>query len=189
MTATSTATPIPTPTPVLPLSVWNLNRSGYETDYLQVGKKLYTDRTYVFVTPVPDSFWGRKFIRTKQADKDTTAPASFLSFDVNQSVIVYVGIDQRITTLPGWLKSWTKLTQSSQRLNVNDPGSATRILYSKRFAKGKVVLGSNRDASMPKGRSMYTVVIVPEITGVQEWEIYAGPSEKETDRQVSLLRE
>ena len=186
LSPTSTPTPRPTVTPIPSLSLTNLSRNGYATDQLQVGKLLYTDRTYIFTSPIPRIVSNQIYIRTSNADKDTTTPASFLSFDANQNVIVYIGIDQRITTIPTWLKSWTK---SYEQLKTTDLGSTPRILYSKIFPKGKVILGPNRDISMPKGVSMYTVVITPNIAGTMNWTIYADHLGDLKDRQVSLLRE
>ena len=81
-----------------------------------------------------------------------------------------MALDQRITTPPTWLSSWTVL---SDPLISTDPGAPERRVYSKKFAQGHIILGPNRDASMPKGNSMYTVVIAPVETGIRNWGIYS----------------
>jgi hypothetical protein len=101
-------------------------------------------------------------------DRDTTG-SSFLSFDVNQGVAVFVGIDERITTPPLWLQSWRA---RSDRLITTDGGGPGRKLYSKLFGKGHITLGANRDSNMTKGRSMYSVVIVPYANRAEQWYLY-----------------
>ena len=170
-TPTITPTPCPTLTPMPDLSVTDISRSSnmVAVDGLQANQKVYIDRDYVFNNPIPSNLYKKTYIRTAQGDKDTTTPATFLSFDVNRDVTVYVAVDNRIKTPPAWLASWSVL---SNGLTVSDPGEAGRRLYAKRFAKGRVNLGPNRDASMTKGRSMYTVVIVPVMTEVRDWPLY-----------------
>lgn len=159
------------PAPAEPLKITNLSRGDYQVanSDLRAGRLLYMDRTYVFSDPIPPTLFMQTYIRTRQADRDTTSPAAFLSFDVNQKVVVYVGIDQRIATPPSWLQDWQK---ESIQLQDTDHGSPARILYSKRFPAGKISLGPNREPGMPSGQSMYSVVIVPQVTAVRDWMIY-----------------
>ena len=152
-------------------------------DELQANDLVYVDRPYLFKDPIPSHLYKKTYIMTVQADKDATTPASFLSFDVNRDVIVYVAIDQRITTPPTWLSSWSVLADP---LIVDDPGASGRRVYSKKFTQGHVTLGPNRDPSMIKGYSMYTVVISPVVTGAKDWNIY---SQKENGKKNILVSE
>ena len=183
-TPTSTPTimpsPYPTLTPMPDLSVTNVSRPDYvvsPSNELRAGDLVYGDRMYTFSNPIPVHLYKKTYIMTSEADKDVTAPASFLSFDVNREVIVYVAIDQRIGTPPTWFSSWAVL---SDPLITTDPDEPKRRVYSKKFAQGHITLGPNRDASMPSGRSMFTVVISPIITGAKDWKIY---SQKDTGKE------
>jgi hypothetical protein len=84
-------------------------------------------------------------------------------------VMVYVCLDKRITTPPSWMSGWSLY---SGELQTSDTGNPTRRIFGKSFPAGKITLGGNRDNSMPKGRNMYTVVIVPIYTGVDRWMVY-----------------
>ena len=153
-------------------SVTNISRPSYIVvkGELKPNKLVYIDSTYLYQNPIPPALYKQSHIRTAQADKDATAPASFLSFDVNGEVIIYVAIDARIATPPAWLSSWAfRIDQ----LVTDDPAEPNRKLYSKRFPKGHITLGPNRDPSMPQGKSMYTVVIIPVVTGVKDWSLYS----------------
>ena len=163
-------------------TISNLSRGDYEIDQLVSGKLPYVDRTYTFLSPVPEPLSNRIYIRTRQEDKDTTSIV--LSFDVNQNVLVTIGIDERIAILPSWLQSWKR---QSDQLLTNDPGLPGRKLYTKKFDEGHITLGANRDSSMPKGRSMYTVVITPLATGARGWMIYSE-IEPRTNSRVASTR-
>jgi hypothetical protein len=135
---------------------------------LRAGKKTYIDRDYVFQDPVPPRLLRQTYIRTAQADRDTTG-TDFLRFDVNRDILIYVALDDRIAPPPSWLASWTR---HSDQLWTNDPGAPSRNLFSRQFPKGRVTLGGNRDPNTPTGRSMYTVILVPHTTAARDWELY-----------------
>ena len=155
------------PTPALRVS--GISRSGYTTGTLVAAARVYVDQTTTFTTPIPSSCLRQVYILTRNADKNSTG-TSFLSFDVNQTATVMVGIDERIAAPPAWLQGWTR---ESAGLVTTDPACARRVLYSKTFPSGRVTLGGNRDANMPTGRSMYTVVVMPYVTSAREWPLYS----------------
>ena len=103
---TITPTPNPTLTPMPGLIVTNLSPSSYAlgepTICKQTSRSTLTALMFSII-PSPSNLYKKTYILTAQADKDTTTPASFLSFDVNRDVIVYVAIDGRIATPPAWL--------------------------------------------------------------------------------------
>ena len=185
VTPVPTVTPAPTMTPMPDLIVTNTSRPEYivAPDELQAGDLLYVDRSYIFKNPIPSHLYKKTYILAAQADKDTTTPASFLSFDVNRDVIVYVAIDKRIATPPSWLSSWAVL---SDPLISTDPGESDRRVYSRKFVQGHITLGPNRNASMEKGHSMYTVVISPVVTGAKDWMIYSQCENKKKNLVVSM---
>jgi hypothetical protein len=115
---------------------------------LAVGEVVYIDRGYTY-TSVPSSLQGATYIKTANDDKNSTGP-SFVTFDVNQSVTVYVAHSVRITPKPSWLTSWT---DTSEDLVTSGPN---HHLYKKNFAAGTVVLGGNEGSYS----SMYSIIIV-----------------------------
>ena len=185
---TPTVAPRPTLTPMPDLLVTNVSRSEYIVvpNELQANDLVYTDQSYLFTDPIPSYMYKKTYIMTVQGDKDTTSPASFLSFDINRDAVVYVAIDKKITTPPTWLSSWAVLSDS---LLVNDSGRPARRIYSRKFVKGHVTLGPNRNSTMPKGNSMYTVVISPIVTGVKEWPLYSQKGPGKESLIVTMGRE
>ncbi|HEX6533097.1 MAG TPA: hypothetical protein VF041_00785, partial [Gemmatimonadaceae bacterium] len=119
------------------------------------GATLYIDRTYTFKS-VPSSVQGATYIQTANNDK-AASPGSttFLSFDVDRQVKVYVAHDDGVTR-PSWLQNgWTK---TSSYL-VSSDNSKHFTLFSRTFDAGHVTLGSNI-GSAGYGGSMYSVAIV-----------------------------
>ena len=137
-----------------PFSISGLSRANYTTDLLEPGKLVFGDAAYKFAGAIPSDCLHQIYIKGRNADRDVVA-TDFLSFTLNQPATVIVAVDEKMTTIPAWLKSWTVRTQP---LGTDDPHPG-RILYQKYFGKGKVTLGSNRDSTMPTGNSLYTVVI------------------------------
>jgi len=112
----------------------------------------YIDRTYVFTT-IPAPLTSTTYIQTANNDKNSTG-STFVSFDVNQPVTVYVAHDDRISTKPAWLNSFTP---TGGTLITSD---TEFDLYSQTFPAGTINLGGNRESG--KGGSMYSVAVVTE---------------------------
>ncbi len=134
------------------LIVSNLNVSSnrnYEvvSDGLQDGAIVYTDRGYTFTT-VPSSLQGATYIKTANDDKNLSG-SSFLTFDVNQDVTVYIAYDDRISVKPSWLSLYTDIGD-----NI-DTGMQFS-LYAKNFSAGTITLGGNEGGG---NSSMYSVII------------------------------
>ena len=119
---------------------------------LDVGQPVYIDRAYTFAT-VPAILTGAAYLQTANTDKNSTA-SDFLSFDVNQSVTVYVAHDPRIATKPAWLDTFTN---TGEVLVTTD---TTLELWSQAFPAGSISLGGNRGSG--GGASMYSVALVPD---------------------------
>ena len=121
----------------------------YEIIYngVQNGALVYIDRTYTYST-IPTSLQGTTYIKTANDDKASSS-ASFLTFEVNQDVTVYVAHDDRITTKPSWLASFT---DTGDNLVTTD---TTLSVFASNYLAGTITLGGNEG-----GYSMYTVVIV-----------------------------
>ena len=118
-------------------------------DGLVSGTLPYIDRSYTF-TSIPSTVQGSTYIQTANDDKNFLG-STFLTFDVNQPVTVYVAYDGRISPTPGWLSSFTP---TNAVLNTSD---TTLELYSQTFAAGTVTLGGNKTSGT--GASMYVVAV------------------------------
>jgi len=128
---------------------------NYVLDLLDdTGKLQYIDRSYTF-SSVPSSYADLKYIRTANDDKAST-DVTFLEFDVNQDVTVYVAHDDRISQKPSWLASFTDTGD-----DLVGEGE-TFSLYANNFSAGHISLGGNSGDSY----SMYNVVLKP-ITDVK----------------------
>ena len=88
------------------------------------------------------------YIKTANDDKSSNG-ASFLTFEMNQDVTVYVAHDDRITTKPSWLVSFT---DTGDNLVTTD---TTLSIFASNYLAGTITLVGNEG-----GYSMYTVVIV-----------------------------
>lgn len=114
----------------------------------------YTDRTYRYCR-IPPELIGATYVRTANEDKASRG-RSFLSFEVNRPVTVYVAHDNRIARKPGWLRRWR---ETGLMLESDDPRSQGYSLYSRAFRAGRVTLGGN-GADSPMS-CMFTVLVTP----------------------------
>ena len=112
----------------------------------------YIDRSYTYTT-IPAYLQNATYLKTANDDKDSSG-VTFLTFDVNQPVTVYVAHDERITTKPAWLNAFTALAET---VDTTDTSFA---LYAKSFPAGSITLGGNDDHNT-FNQSMYTVAVVP----------------------------
>ena len=119
-------------------------------DGLQSGSLVYIDRIITF-KDVPASLLGATYIKTANDDKGLTG-ASFITFEVNQDVTVYVAHDNRIATKPSWMESFT---DTGDDLVTTD---TTLSIFAKHVSAGTVTLGGNEG----DGYSMYIAIIVAQ---------------------------
>lgn len=125
------------------------NNGAYEIieNGLAEGALVYIDRVYTF-SGVPSTFAGATYIKTANDDKSSTG-TSFLTFDTNQTLAVYIAHDDRIAPKPAWLDSYT---DTGQNFII---GGETHSLMRKDFLSGTISLGGN-DGS---GSNMYAVIV------------------------------
>ena len=123
---------------------------------LQTGALAYIDRTYTY-SSVPALLQGTTYIKTANDDKALSG-ASFITFDVNQDVIVYVAHDDAIGTRPSWLTS--SYTDTGDNLVTTDTSLS---IFENNFLAGMVTLGGNEGST----DSMYSVVVVGQGGGNQ----------------------
>jgi polygalacturonase len=140
----------PTPSPLVISHLSASSGRAYQLDEnLQNGHPAYIDRSYTFTNVA--SYGGMKYIVTANDDKSATGP-SFLQFDVNKAVDVYVAYDQRTTSLPGWLSGWT---DTGTVVSTTD---GTLKVYRRSFPIGTITLGGNA-METTGARSMYGVLV------------------------------
>ena len=124
---------------------------------MAVGAKVYTDRTYKTMSPLPSIVLGATYIQTANNDKvSKPGSTSFLSFNVDRAVTVYVAHDNRIAP-PKWLTS-TFTRTSATITNTDFYGQQHLTVFKRDFPQGKVTLGSNVDKT--GNCNMYMVMIV-----------------------------
>lgn len=159
-----------------PLQITNLKvaskRAYAVASALSAGDPRYIDNSsHTVAKPVPAPIQGQLYIRTAVRDREAAPGSSnFLSFDVNQDVVVYVAHDDRLNR-PAWLKGFT-----DTGLDLLDTNTSAKFsLFKKSFAKGTVTLGSNVATTAGSDQNnMYTVIVVP-----------SGGSSTPTDTAVS----
>lgn len=76
-----------------------------------------------------------------------------MNFDVSSAVRVYILYDDRATSIPGWLTSYTlqafSVTANFQTFNV----------YAKTFPAGTITLGGNAAPTATGAATNYSVVV------------------------------
>lgn len=117
------------------------------------GAVQYIDRSFT-LNSVPSVIDGATLVRTANDDKSASVGSkTFLSFDVNQDVVVYVALDPKLTR-PSWMA--TGWTATGVTLGSTD-GNKKFAVHHRSFPKGRVVLGSNVDRTTYYG--MYSVAV------------------------------
>lgn len=115
---------------------------------LQNGATVYIDRSYTFAD-IPVYLENATYIKTANNDK-SFSDNSFLSFDVDKDVTVYIAHDNRIATKPSWM---LEFIDTQDELVTSD---TTFSLFKSDFFAGNIILGGNEGS----GKSMYIVIIV-----------------------------
>jgi hypothetical protein len=166
-TPTPTVTPLPTnsPTPISTTATGGLISNLVVNDSLnaaewsiqnnlQVGNNQYGDRTFK-IAQMPSSLAGSTWIRTANDSKQYET-GSVATFRVNSNATVYVIHDDRLTTKPSWLSTFTN---TGLKVVNDEPAPSTVFtVFSKTFTSGSTVtLGINGIGDS----SMYTVVAKP----------------------------
>lgn len=138
-----------------------VNRAGYVWEWLDVGLTAYGDRMEPFVSPLPPILQGHRYLRTLDADRDSSDQASLIEFTIDRQATIYVAIDASVTAEPNWLQGWSAVPDT---LKTSVDPAGNRKLYRKTFAPGLVTLGGNRDNTATMNPDMYTVILYPDNT-------------------------
>ncbi len=114
---------------------------------IAVGDPVFGDRDATYVS-LPDEIIGAESILTPcDAKKLETDLATF---EADTNMTVYIGLDQRVTTVPAWLSDWT-----NSGLTAVSSNDVTFVLYAKEVNAGdSITLGTNGQSS---GCMNYTV--------------------------------
>jgi len=124
----------------------------YVAACIKEGDKHFIDRDLTIVN-IPDAYENLRWIKTSNEDKEIKSPSSFLTYDINQDAMVYVGYDQRLP-VPSWLSGWRNT--GDVIIDSQPAGKETYRIFSKQFSKGQVVLGPNNSNTFSS--NMYIVL-------------------------------
>jgi chitodextrinase len=139
------------------LLVTELSPAGYQADYLQVNDEYYIDRTYT-ITSLPGDKTECLWIKTANDDK-FNEEEEFLTFTINTDADIYVGYDDRATSLPLWITN--SFADTGQVVEVTDAASPLH-LWVRHFPAGAVSLGGNMAPGADGPESMYIVFLKAE---------------------------
>ena len=137
-----------------PALIENISRDNYTTRTLEPGVRMYNDRTFRFLSPIPAAVNFQTYLRPLNDDKNSSG-TQFLSFELTDEALVYVVYDARATVLPDWLSDWQSFFHQLQSQD------GERDLYYKQFPAGAVTLGGNQADGVQQEISMYNVIATP----------------------------
>jgi len=129
---------------------------GFEVATFSVGVEYYGDRDYT-ITSMPAELVGAEGIKVLN-DEKTDASANYVQFDLTQYGDVYIGYDNRGTSLPNWMSDFD-FTGTS--IGVTDTEASPLQLYRKTFGPGQVILGGNMATGASGANTNYTVLALP----------------------------
>jgi len=137
------------------LEVSQINKTNYQTAYLQEGQEYYVDRPYT-VNDIPGGHQGLLWIKTANDDK-TSSSENFLTFTVNQDATLYVGYDHRASSLPHWISD--HYVAVGDGVGVGDVSASPLMLWSRDIPAGSVSLGGNMASGASGAGSMYIILL------------------------------
>jgi len=120
--------------------------STYKWGMLALGSRVYIDRTYTYST-IPAAFIGLQYLQTANNDKASTS-SSFLTFQSDNTIDLYVGHANPYKSIPSWLSTWE---DTGEVIITTD---RTLYVFKKTFSPGTITLGGNTN-----GDSMYVVLL------------------------------
>lgn len=115
------------------LASWSIDNS------LGVGDTVFGDRGVerCAVSELPEFFSGAELLLTPCDAKNSSKDQAKLA--AAKDMTLYVGLDKRVTTVPGWLSGFTKNTET-----IGTSNDVTFIIYSKKLSQGEeFTLGAN----------------------------------------------
>jgi hypothetical protein len=118
---------------------------------LQVGDAINGDRAYT-VSALPAAIVGAQWVRTANSSKTATVNP-LVTFTINRTATVYVGVDSRSGRRPWMDATWV---DTGTTLTTDENGTArTFQVFRRSFPTGQVALGPNA-----ANTNMYTIAVV-----------------------------
>ena len=154
-TSDSTSTTPTTPT----LSV----SSKFTKTVLSKGMAYYTDRAYT-LNNIPSDYSGLGAILTPNDERNNTKVSGYLTFEMPDDGMVYVGYDSRAKSLPNWMSSFSA---TGERIYTSLSTQPYLVVFEKWYAAGATVnLGANKATGFSGGTvSNYLVLYELGIDG------------------------
>ncbi len=122
---------------------WSIDES------IQNGDAVYGDREVTYPS-LPEALIGAEYIRTACDSKFTTEDLAV--FTVSDEVDLYIAMDVRVTSLPGWMGDWEAVG-----MTIENSDSVQYALYKKSADAGETItLGVNGQSA---GCVQYTVFV------------------------------
>ncbi len=131
-----------------------------QTGGLRSGAVIFSDRAYRFRS-VPEELVGADLIRTAN-DDDGSRGEDCLQFELLVPATVIVGLDERTAVVPSWLRRDYELLDEQL-----DADHWRMRLFRRSFPAGPVVLGGNTEDGRSGGKSNYTVILLPQLSGAE----------------------
>lgn len=174
---------LPTKFLILPSVIKELTPATVIQGVVRQGEPVYADKQLPVILSAPPQLQGNPFLRTLDADAKTSGPGTLISFKSDLPGRVVVAYDNRATTLPQWLWSFsawkpqcpgqTAGPRPAQpvKLVVLDSKAPMRKLYYKTFGTSQTVeLGMNLPTpgttTTTQALKMYSVIVEPNFASV-----------------------
>ncbi len=125
-------------------------------DLMQAGNAFQADTSHT-LSAVPALLQDGRWLVVNNADYTSTS-SSYLTFDTDRAVTVYVAFDGGASSRPTWMNGFT---DTGQNINTSHPSAPWYDLFSRTYAAGTVTLGG-ASASGAAGVNANMIVIVVE---------------------------
>ena len=129
-----------------------------QQDLLEVGSSYYIDEAFSLTGNLPDGIAMGRLVMMPNADRDEVGD-TYLSFEVDRSVAVYVAYDTNAAAIPSWLDSFTP---TPLRLSTTSPIAPSFDLYHKSYGPGPITLGGNKYGGETGANANYFVIVVDD---------------------------
>lgn len=136
------------------------SKQHYEIRRLRKFAFAYIDREFAF-SEIPRCLQGQPYVLTANSDKFSRANP-FLTLRTTAPATLYVGYDQRYTSIPDWLQEGFRRVHNL-RLSLGSPKTGKvwidYDLYRRTFSRERIQLGGNLAGNEKSNYSMYTVIV------------------------------